>query len=233
MVLGVVIELYCWLAFQILTLTYFILAPFRPFSSCYGKQGCEVPVLLVHGYMGNPATFWPLIARLRRDGIRNVHAVTLVPFWGSARRFAEKVSDAVDQIIAKTGHEEVDIIGHSLGGLAAAYYLKSLGGKQKVRKFIALAAPFDGTYIAYLSPIGSTFDMLPGSSLTKQLDFRARDLPQVEVHTFRAGLDEYIIPHRSAFVGTKNRDHKFRWTGHAALLFSEQVSRKILEVLTP
>ncbi|MFQ5906007.1 MAG: esterase/lipase family protein [bacterium] len=230
---GVVSECFAWIAFQILTATYLLLSPFRPFPTCYGNRGNATPVLLIHGYQNNPAIFWVLIARLRKAGFTSIHAVTLFPFWGSIPHFAHQISDAVDLILARSGGDRVDIVAHSMGGLAAAHYIKHLRGKEKVRKFIPLAAPFRGTYAAYLALGACGFQMRPGSGFTKELDFKPADVPPVKVFSLRAGLDEYVVPHNSAVLDEPAGDVELDHLGHGAILFSKRAAHTIIELLAP
>lgn len=231
LIVAAILECYAVLAFQILSFAYLILSVFRPFPFRYGKKSSQTPLLLVHGYMNNPAVFWPLIARLRVAGITNVHALTLVPIWGSIQQYAQLVSDAVDRILNESGSDRVDILAHSMGGLATAYYLKALGGSARVRRFLAAAAPFRGTYLAALGTTISAQQMRPRSRFLRELRFRAMDVPSVEVYTLRAGLDEYVLPNRSALLGLPASDIRFGHLGHGGLLLSHASASRIAEVL--
>ncbi|TET46966.1 alpha/beta fold hydrolase [candidate division TA06 bacterium] len=228
---GILSELYALAAFQILTLTYLLLSPFHPFRTCYGRTGKQVPVLLIHGYPSNPAVLWPLIIRLRKKGFTNVHAITLIPFWGSVRNWANQISRAVDGILARCRCDTIDIVAHSMGGLAAAYYLKYLGGKEKVRKFLPLATPFRGSHIAYLGPGFCTVQMWPRSKFLTELDFKPEDVPKVDIYSFRAGLDECVIPHSSPILDEPSKNIQFEYLGHASILFSEKTAQTIIQVL--
>jgi len=229
---GVVSEMFAWVAFHILTLTYLLLSPLRPFPLRYGKAGNGTPILLVHGYQNNPAIFWVLIARMRKNGLTNIHAVTLFPFWSSIHHFARQISRAVELILARTGSDKVDIVAHSMGGLAAAHYIRNLGGKKKVRKFIALTTPFRGTHLAYLGFGACALQIFPKSEFIRKLDFKPRDAPSVEVYSFRAGLDEYVLPHSSAVLDEPARNVKLTYLCHAGVLFTKRAARAIMEVLT-
>jgi len=228
---GIVAEVYALAAFHILTLTYLLLSPFRPFHTCYGKEGNQVPILMIHGYPSNPATLWPLIIRFRKKGFTNIHAVTLIPFWGSISSYANQISRAVDGILARRKCDRVDIVAHSMGGLAVAHYLKYLGGREKVRKFLALATPFRGSNIAHLGIGICALQMWPHSRFLTELDFRSEEVAEVHVCSFRPGLDGYVIPHSSPILDQPSKNIQFDYLGHASILFSEEAAETIMQVL--
>jgi triacylglycerol lipase len=230
-VLDVILECYAVVAFQILTAAYLMLSISRSFGQRYGNRGPGTPLLLIHGYMNNPAVFWPLIARLRKLGMKEVHVVTLAPPWGSIQHFASQISEAVERIIGKRGSERVDILAHSMGGIAVAHYLKFLRGSNRTRKFLAAGTPFRGTHLAWLGTGICAFQMCPRSRFIRMLDFKAEDVPSTSVYCLRAGFDEYVLPNRSAFLGLPAADMRFKGLGHGGLLLSKISALRIAEVL--
>jgi triacylglycerol lipase len=66
------------------------------------------------------------------------------------------------------------VIGHSLGGLVAAWWVKRLGGHRRVRTVVTLGTPHGGTrtawagiLLAWLMP--ALVQMLPGSGFLRRL----------------------------------------------------------------
>jgi len=226
-------ECYACIAFQILSAAYLVLSIARPFPRCYGERGPRRPLLLVHGYMNNPAVFWLLIARLRGMGVTDIHAVTLFPPWSSMEVFASQVSKAVEGILRGGSGEKVDILGHSMGGAVVAYYLKFLGGSKKTRNFLAAGTPFRGTHLAYLGSGRCAFQMTPFSRFIRRLDFEPGDVPATTVYCLRAAFDEYVLPNRSAFLGPPGVDLRFAHLGHGGLLLSRKSAAQIAKVLAP
>lgn len=55
---------------------------------------------------------------------------------------AQEVSAVVDGVLAATGATEVDLVGHSQGGVVGRYYLNALGGKDKVDQMVLLSSPY-------------------------------------------------------------------------------------------
>lgn len=103
-------------------------------------QRSTVPVLLVHGYAGAPSQMQPLAERLTRDG-RRVVVVTL-PKRGTddIHVSAFTVLVAAHQLHAP----KIDIIGYSLGGIAARQALLFHDKTVRVRHLIMLATPTHG-----------------------------------------------------------------------------------------
>src|SRR5699024_8938589 len=100
----------------------------------------EAPLLKNAGYcvstfnFGNPSG----VAQLPDKAIADIH--------GSGRELA----DTVDRVVAATGAEEVDLVGHSQGaGALPDYYINELGGADKVHSRVGLA-PSTGTTLSSL-----------------------------------------------------------------------------------
>lgn len=55
---------------------------------------------------------------------------------------ARTVAAAVERVLAATGAEEVDLVGHSQGGMVARYYINVLGGAERVDRMVLLSSPY-------------------------------------------------------------------------------------------
>ena len=86
------------------------------------------------------------------------------------RAAAAGLSVEVERIVEETGFERIHIIGHSLGGLIARYYVTRLGGDARVHTLITLGTPHQGSYAAYAVPTTLMQQMRPGSHLMRELD---------------------------------------------------------------
>ncbi len=81
----------------------------------------------------------------------------------------------VERIYARNpGLGPLTIVGHSKGGLIAAYYVKKLGGWRRTRAVVTLGTPHNGTPMAYLGlPVGffarSLWQLYPGSPFLRRL----------------------------------------------------------------
>ena len=127
-------------------------------------------------------------------------ALTFASPTGDNTTHAAELARAVDALLERTGAERVDIVAHSMGGLATRKYLDDLGGAQRVRRVVLLATPNQGTYSAYLSFGGGRDDMIPGSPFLDSLDARPPIPEGVEALTIRTPLDVHILPAESAML---------------------------------
>ena len=60
--------------------------------------------------------------------------------------YSQRLGKVVDEVLDATGKKKVIIIAHSIGGLVSRYYIKNLGGKDKVDKLIVIGTPNHGVY---------------------------------------------------------------------------------------
>ena len=143
--------------------------------TCKPSAAHPRPVVLVHGTFGNQATNWQTYGPLLKNNGYCVFALTYgalpAPYpvnalggLGSMRTSAVELRTFVDRVLATTGAEQIDLLGHSQGTLMPAYYLKFLDGATKVRSYISLASLWHGT------------EVLPGQ-LTKLLGIDASTVP--------------------------------------------------------
>src|SRR5205814_7660818 len=102
------------------------------------------PVLLIHGYLATRGSLHLLERRLR-DRHHLVLSYRLPRLnVGDIRDSAALIARKVESLVAQTGVQTVDIVGHSMGGLVGLYYVKRLGGRRRVRKLIMLGPPATG-----------------------------------------------------------------------------------------
>ena len=106
-------------------------------------EAAGTPILLVHGIVSNRSIFTLLRRGLTRRGFSNVFAMNYLTVSNDVRAAAAGLSVEVERIVEETGFERIHIIGHSLGGLIARYYVTRLGGDARVHTLITLghAAP--------------------------------------------------------------------------------------------
>jgi len=157
-----------------------------------------VPVLLVPGWFDTADDVAVLGGRLRAAGwpADHVVAVTFTHPTGSNRDHAREIARAVDSLLARTGSERVDVIAHSMGGLATRLYLREHPGT--VRRVVFLATPHRGTWAAYFAFGEGRAEMLPGSDFLRELNSGLPVPPGVEAFTVRTLLETHILPGESA-----------------------------------
>jgi triacylglycerol lipase len=157
-----------------------------------------VPVLLVPGWADTAEDVAVLGERLRAAGwpADHVLAVTFAHPTGSNREHAREIAVAVDSLLARTGATEVDVIAHSMGGLATRAYLRE--EPAKVRRVVFLATPHRGTWAAYFAFGEGRGEMLPGSAFLRELNADPPVPPGVEAFTVRTLLETHVLPGGSA-----------------------------------
>lgn len=157
-----------------------------------------VPVLVVPGWFEKGMALAGLRARFRAAGYPASHVASVAfrdPVGGN-REHADEIAVAVEQLLERTGAAQVDIVAHSMGGLATRWYLRGRPGL--VRRVVFLATPHRGTVSAYLAFGEGRDDMLPGSAFLTELNAGPAVPPGVEALTVRTLLDTHILPGSSA-----------------------------------
>jgi pimeloyl-ACP methyl ester carboxylesterase len=102
-----------------------------------------VPVVLVHGVLGNATNFATLRRHLAGHGIRRFSSFRYWPRL-DYQRLAARFGAHVSGVCRETGATQVDVIGHSLGGLVARYFLQT-GEARLVRRLVTLGTPYLGS----------------------------------------------------------------------------------------
>lgn len=191
------------------------------------------PVVLIHGFMGTRGSMYPLEKRLEEDGFCvfsfNLGAINLKDIRTSAFRIHRKI----EAILAQTKVEEIDIIGHSMGGLIGLYMIKKLGAHKRVRRFIMLGSPINGTWMALagIATVGlystSTWQILPRSRFLDEL--HKGPLPDdVEIHSLSAARDWVCPPASTRLRGSQSHSVNL---GHSSLVISAEVYEHVLKIL--
>jgi triacylglycerol lipase len=127
------------------------------------------PILLVHGIMDNRSVFTLFRRALRRRGFGTLFAVNYSLLTDDLRAAAEELHGHVAELRARTGAEKVHIVGHSLGGMIARYYVQRMGGCDSVDTLVTLGSPHAGTTAAYLLPTPLARQLCPDSDVITEL----------------------------------------------------------------
>ncbi|MGW7519284.1 esterase/lipase family protein [Streptomyces sp. NPDC054796] len=189
------------------------------------------PVLLLHGFVDNRSIFLLLRRALAKHGWCHLYALNHSLLTWDIRVAAERLAEQVEEICARTGHRRIDLIGHSLGGLTARYYVQRLGGDARIRTLITLGTPHSGTRAAPpFSPHPLIRQMRPGSSLLRDLAGPEPDGCRTSFVSFWSDLDELMIPRSTARLDHPDlrvRNVHVRGVGHLSLPVDCAVSARI------
>ena len=89
------------------------------------------------------------------------------------------------------------LVGFSMGGVIARYYLQVLGGYQNVSHFFTIASPHHGSG-AYLSQNMGVKQMRPNSDFLNALDESVSCLANIPCYSYWTPLDLMILPATSS-----------------------------------
>ncbi|WP_353354994.1 alpha/beta fold hydrolase [Intrasporangium sp. DVR] len=204
----------------------------RGLSVC-DLDAAQTPIVLIHGMVDNRSIFTVLRRGLVRRGFGRIETVTYPIGTRDVRAAAARLGDEVDRIVAETGYERIHVIGHSLGGLIARYYVTRLGGDQRVHTLVTLGTPHHGSYLAYAWNTGLTRQLRPGSELLRELAQPVRDC-RTRFIAYWSDLDQVVVPqHHAALRHPDLNVHniELHGVGHGSLPFTRTVVRGISTAL--
>lgn len=193
--------------------------------------GCEPsaahprPVVLVHGTFADMSDSWQALSPLLKNNGYCVFAFNYGSYSGSGAigvygvgevaASAAELAVFVDKVLAATGAAEVDLVGHSQGGMMPRYYLKYLGGAAKVHTLVGLSPSNHGTNLDGLFTLASFFpgasqftgslcpacqEQEAGSAFIAELNAGGETVPGVEYTVIQTRYDQVVTPYTSAFL---------------------------------
>lgn len=131
-----------------------------PGANPWGKP-CDpehpVPVILVHGTAGGAQTNWGTYVPLLTAAGFSVFTLTYgalpeskwpISALGGMMRIedsAAEFGEFAERVMASTGADQIDVVGHSQGTIVPNYWAKFLGGGGKIRRYVSLAPLWEGT----------------------------------------------------------------------------------------
>lgn len=204
------------------------------------------PVVVVAGLMQDEATVAPL-AQVLREAELDVSVFVPSDYGlGDINTYAEGLADTVSAVLARTGASEVDLVGHSEGGLTSRLYVKSRGDEAHVHTLISLGSPQQGTEGGLLSQVlrlagcelwaPACRQMVAGSAFLRELnsgDPTPGSVRYVTVATLDDGVVQPVT--RAAIPGAENlimqTDCPERAVGHFGLLSDAWTHQVVLAVL--
>lgn len=189
------------------------------------------PVLLVPGWSNRARAWRRLASFLLSDGwpSNHVHALDFEDPFGSNVRHAAEIAKAVDSLLETTRADRVDIVAHSMGGLATRRYLADHGMRGCVRRVVFLATPHRGTWAALFAFGGGRREMMPGSRFLRELNGRPLH-GGVEAAAVWTRLDLRVLPRASAML-EGGRNLLAPLVTHQGLLRNARVHRMVCNML--
>ncbi|MGX7418001.1 alpha/beta hydrolase [Carnobacterium gallinarum] len=157
--------------------TYYRLQHFFTAMSTQEEQPTNsIPTVLIHGYSGSKWTFFTtdlrysieniatpsLVLRVQKDGSLQTsgvydpamkHPMIRIEFEDNTAKLKQNVkwlSSAMAELKNTYHINQIDVIGHSYGGLDFTYFTEYLYNQEtfpEIHKFVALGTPFNGSAI--------------------------------------------------------------------------------------
>lgn len=191
------------------------------------------PIVLVHGIFDNRSIFALLRRGLRRRGFGSTYALNYNALTDDIRGVAMRLGDLVQDVCDETGHDQVHVIGHSMGGLIGRYLVQRLGGDDTVHTLVTLGTPHQGTLSARLAPITVARQMRAGGDLITELSEPAPGC-RTRFVAFWSDIDQLVIPQSHARVehpDLRARNVLVHGVGHLSLPVDGRVVREISSTL--
>lgn len=244
--------------------------------TCKPHDG-QRPVVLVHGTWENAYNNWAMVSPALKERGRCVYALNygilstgggggvaaVLPgayATGDIAKSGAQIGRFVTKVLAATGADKVDMVGHSQGGLVARQYLKFDGGQSKVDHLITLGATNHGTTLDGIGAVGRTINNLGidvlgpialgvgvagiqqvyGSTLLKKLNAGGDTVPGVHYTVIGSRYDEVTTPYQSTFLrGPDVRNITLQngcpadVSDHVSMSYSPRATSLVLHALDP
>ncbi|MFX4292970.1 esterase/lipase family protein [Streptomyces bohaiensis] len=182
------------------------------------------PVVLVHGTLGNSVSNWIGLAPYLADrgwcvfslDYGRLPGIAVFHGLGPIEDSSAELAAYVDRVLAVTGAGEVDIVGHSQGGMMPRHYLKHHdGAADKVNALVGLSPSTNGSTVHGLTKL---FDLFPGardvlegltpaleqqiagSPFLTELNADGYTVPGVDYTVIATRWDEVVTPYRSQYI---------------------------------
>lgn len=186
--------------------------------ACRPAAAHPQPVVLVHGTFATTSSWTAMIPPLQQAGYCVFDLNYGCQFFqqlvcGTApiEDSAGQLATFVNKVLSATGASQVDIVGHSQGGMMPRYYMKFLGGAAKVHQLVGLAPSNHGTT---LDGFGALVALVPGvsvlcdacreqilpSAFIKNLNEGGDTLPGPAYTVIETSHDQVVTPYTSAFL---------------------------------
>ncbi|WP_409250908.1 alpha/beta fold hydrolase [Bacillus sp. SCS-153A] len=193
----------------------------------------DIPTVFVHGYKGTYNSFKTMIYRFEKNNWGKRELVVYVSAAGDVTWKGSLLTDSalppLVQVIFeknkasiaetstwlqrvmtglkdKYGVEQVNLVGHSMGGLVSTHYLESLNGSDEqpeTVKFAVIGSPFDGIAHESYHQVNTgeaVIDLKPESEALNSLVKNKNQFPaHIEVLAI-AGAGDQVVDVDSAFA---------------------------------
>ncbi|MBY6411957.1 alpha/beta fold hydrolase [Rhodococcus sp. BP-252] len=208
--------------------------------NCKPTEAHPNPVVLLHGTWENAYNNFARLSPALKEAGHCVFAlnygdtdssglghVKSIRGTGPVAESAKEIATYVDAVLARTGADKVDIVGHSQGGLVTRQYLRFEGGanpadpsQNKVGTVVSVAGSNHGTTLVGIGSLGRTInnlglnvlglvgaiagpaasDQVIDSPLVKALDAGGDTEPGIDYTVIGTRFDEVVTPYKTTFL---------------------------------
>jgi triacylglycerol lipase len=181
---------------------------------CTPTAAHPYPVVLVHGTAESMFDNWQAMSPALKAAGYCVYAFNYGSYNGSGavgvyglnyiERSAQELKTYVDSVLARTGASRVDLVGHSQGGMMPRYYMKNLGGGDKVDDLVGISPSNHGTTNPLAPPLGAgcpaCAQQAASSSFITNLNSGDETPGSADFTNVSTRYDEVVTPYTSAFL---------------------------------
>ncbi|MET0310440.1 MAG: alpha/beta fold hydrolase [Burkholderiaceae bacterium] len=186
-----------------------------------GRRG----VVFIHGFVCNRGFWTPWLAELQERG-HAFCAVNLEPVFGSIDDYAPLIDAAVDKVTKATGIAPV-LVCHSMGGLAARAWLRSLQADARVFHVVTIGSPHRGTWLGRFSRVANGSQMRLQSEWLGMLGQYATEARHAAFTCWYSNCDNIVFPASTATLPGADNRH-LPGIAHVHLGFHPEVMRHTL-----
>ncbi|PFG47377.1 lipase (class 2) [Amycolatopsis sulphurea] len=231
--------------------------------NCKPSAAHPNPVLLSNGTTANAYENWAgLSRRLADEG----YCVFAGNFGGSPGAFLQTVGPIAgtagqmasfgDKVLKATGAAKLDVVGHSQGGMNPRYWIKNLGGADKIGKLIGLSPSNYGTslfgLLSAIQAIPPARDLVgaacpacneqsTGSAFLTDLNAGGDTVPGVDYTVIQTRYDEVVTPYTNAYLKPAPNVRNvllqnvcaLDFTDHLGIPYDPIAQREVLNALDP
>jgi triacylglycerol esterase/lipase EstA (alpha/beta hydrolase family) len=222
-------------------------------------------VVLVHGTFGDMSDSWRALSPLLVNHDYCVFALNYGAYagagglgiyaTGSIESSARQMSTFVNRVLSVTRALQVDVVGHSQGGMMPRYYIKFLGGAEKVHTLVGLAPSNHGTTLNGFLLLAKAFpgagrlvgslcaacnEQQRDSGFLRQLNAIGDTDIRVQYTVIQSRNDEIVTPYSSAFLSGPNVSNitlqqqcRLDQGEHLSMPYDHIADRDVLNVLDP
>lgn len=180
---------------------------------CKPTKARPNPVILVHGTFGDRKN---LLEKLSRSIKAKGFCVFSLDYGnrgtGEIAHSARQLKAYVNRVLKATGAKKVSFVGHSQGGMMPRYYIKFLGGKNKVDDMVGLSPSNHGTNLTGGTLLNKIAGQVvgvacpacnqqgTGSAFLRRLNAGDETPGRVSYTNVTTRYDEVVIPHTSGYL---------------------------------